>query len=167
MSPKLGEGISGAVFSEDRRYRYQLWRIWDREKPALIFIGLNPSTAGGIHDDPTIMKLAAAAKRLGYGGLYAGNLFAVVSPNPEELRYGDAVGDNDRYLEELKHVAGVIVAGWGNLAISHETRVRKVLMMLGPPVYCFAITKRGQPAHPLYLNITELKEFFSPMPVKT
>lgn len=36
---------NGAKFSEDRNYRYALWRIWDESKPMVMFIGLNPSTA--------------------------------------------------------------------------------------------------------------------------
>lgn len=32
---------AGAHFSECRKYRYSLWRIWDPEKPCVAFIGLN------------------------------------------------------------------------------------------------------------------------------
>lgn len=35
----------GAVISICEKYRYKLWRIWDKEKPKLLFIMLNPSTA--------------------------------------------------------------------------------------------------------------------------
>lgn len=166
----IGEGISGAIFSEDRRYRYALWRVWDREKPAVIFIGFNPSTADEIHDDPTVSKLAFDAKYLKYGGLYIGNLYALVSPQPIDILFspGNAVGkENDRYLEELKHVAGIVVVGWGNVG-GHNmvTRVRcgNILDLLGYPIYCFAITKRGQPAHPLYMLVRELKEYL-PKPI--
>lgn len=44
MKMKLFKDIditSGATFSEDRLYRYQLWRIWDKQKPMLNVIGLN------------------------------------------------------------------------------------------------------------------------------
>lgn len=157
MKTRIGEGISGAVFSEDRKYRYMLWRVWNRELPAVIFIGFNPSTADEIQDDPTIVKMAGYSKRWGYGGLYVGNLFALVSPEPIDvlIRPGLAKGDeNDHYLEELRHVAGIVVVGWGNVG-AHDvvTRVRcsEVLKIFRNPVYCLAITKKGQPSHPLYL----------------
>lgn len=40
-----------AVFSEWRKYRYSLKRIWDDQKPYVLFIGLNPSTADEESDD--------------------------------------------------------------------------------------------------------------------
>lgn len=166
----IGEGISGAIFSEDRKYRYALWRVWDREKPALIFIGFNPSTADEIHDDPTVAKLATDARYLKYGSIYIGNLYALISPQPIDILEspGRAEGEeNDRYLEELKHVAGIVVFGWGNVG-GHDmvtrTRCGGVLGIFGKPVYCFHITKKGQPAHPLYLLVNELHEYLpSPM----
>ena len=157
----IGEGISGAIFSGDRKYRYALWRIWDREQPALIFIGFNPSKADEIQDDPTVSKLAADAKYLKYGSLYIGNLFAIISANPAialiepEIAIGE---DNNRYLQELKRVAGVIVAGWGNNG-QYTDRYKEVLDIFGSPVYCFSVTKQGQPTHPLYLLVNELREY--------
>lgn len=58
----------GAMFSKCRKYRYVLWRIWDDDKPRVMFIGLNPSIAGAIIDDPTIRKVIGFAKRWGFGG---------------------------------------------------------------------------------------------------
>lgn len=147
----IGEGISGAVFSDDGVYRYSLWRFWDREKPALLFVGLNPSTANGIKDDPTIRRLAGFAKSWGLGGLYAGNLFSVITPYPEQLVYGDAVGpDNDQYLAEMKKLALVVMVGWGTHG-GISSREKAVMDILGKSVYCLAVTKTGQPGHPLYL----------------
>lgn len=162
----IGEGISGAIFSTDRRYRYALWRVWDREKPALLFIGFNPSRADEIHDDRTVSKLAWDAKYLKYGGLYIGNLFALVETTPAECLINPEVAigeENDKYLLELKRVAGAIVAGWGNFA-EYSERYKKVIGLLGSPLYCFAITQKGQPAHPLYLLANELREYL-PAPV--
>ncbi|MEO0623842.1 MAG: DUF1643 domain-containing protein [Pseudomonadota bacterium] len=33
----------GATFNPARTHRQKLWRIWDRKKPLLICIGMNPS----------------------------------------------------------------------------------------------------------------------------
>lgn len=37
--------LKEALLSEDRKYHYILSRTWDEAKPAVLFIGLNPSTA--------------------------------------------------------------------------------------------------------------------------
>lgn len=58
----------GADFSNDRKYRYALWRIWDRTKPLVMFIGLNPSTANETENDPTIKSVGRISKNNGYGG---------------------------------------------------------------------------------------------------
>ena len=77
----IGGSISGALFSDDsRKYRYALWRIWDSSLDTLLFIGLNPSTAAHVQDDPTIRRLVGFAKAWGFGGLYAGNLSALSLP---------------------------------------------------------------------------------------
>lgn len=37
--------LKEALLSEDRKYHYILSRTWDEAKPAVLFIGLNPSMA--------------------------------------------------------------------------------------------------------------------------
>lgn len=44
----------GAIFSDDRKYRFALFRMWDLKAPNVMFIGLNPSTANEHDNDPTI-----------------------------------------------------------------------------------------------------------------
>ena len=57
-----------AIFSEERNYRYVLWRIWDKTKPKAMIIGLNPSTANENADDPTIRRLKSIMRYNGFGG---------------------------------------------------------------------------------------------------
>lgn len=138
---------SGAIFSEDHKYRYVLWRTWNRGQPGVIFIGLNPSKASEHQDDPTVIKVANYAKAWGYGGVYCGNLFAEVGTNP---KLNLAVGlENDSYLLQLKRCPGIILLGWGNFARDND-RPKAVLELLGDPVYCLDTTKYGCPVHPLY-----------------
>lgn len=75
----------GAIFSEDREYRYALWRVWQPNKILLMAIGLNPSIASELTDDPTITRLQARAYKEGYGGLLMSNLYAFISTNPDNL----------------------------------------------------------------------------------
>ena len=84
------------------KYRYSLWRIWDKEKPIFTFVGLNPSTADHVQDDPTITHCINFAKSWG-GGIYMANLFAYRATDPQEMMsQDDPIGsDNDFYLNEL------------------------------------------------------------------
>ena len=43
-----------AQFSADRAYRYTLKIVWDESRTPCQFIGLNPSTADEVKDDPTV-----------------------------------------------------------------------------------------------------------------
>ena len=63
------------IFSPCRRYRYTLWREWtlpiEQWDPSryAVFIGLNPSTADELVNDPTIRRCIDFANRWGYGAL--------------------------------------------------------------------------------------------------
>jgi len=54
---------SGAAFSACRRWRYLLWRCWDRAGPVANFLMLNPSTADEAKLDPTCARARAYAER--------------------------------------------------------------------------------------------------------
>ena len=93
-----------AVISQDNKYRYQLSRIWDNEKPTVLFIMLNPSTADADADDPTIRRVVNFAKSWGYGGVFVGNLYAFRSTDPKGLKHTeDPVGE-----ENIAHVQTLI-----------------------------------------------------------
>jgi hypothetical protein len=142
-----GKTINGAVFSHCGNYRYVLWRIWDRSKPAVAFIGLNPSTANATTDDPTIRRVVAIAKNLGYGGVHMLNLFAIVSSDPAVLKTcPDPVAMNDVALKTL--CTGDIIFAWGSFKEAQERS--KVVMQMFPNAKALHINKDGTPKHPLY-----------------
>jgi hypothetical protein len=72
----------GAAFSACRRYRYRLWRMWDR-RPHCCFVMLNPSTADELANDPTVERCERRARAWGYGGLEVANVFAWRSTDPD------------------------------------------------------------------------------------
>jgi hypothetical protein len=140
---------NGAEFSQDRKYRYCLWRIWDESKPMVMFIGLNPSTAKEDKNDNTITKLVKITMNNGFGGFYMMNLFAIVSPHPEILTSGvDALGDNDGWLEKIAPKCNKIVFAWGNFKEASERSLKVMEMFKG--AYCLFQNKNGSPKHPLY-----------------
>lgn len=153
----LFNGESNAVFSEDRKYRYALWRVWDINKPKIMFIGLNPSTASENMDDPTIRRVKGFAKSWGYGAVYMMNLFAIVSSDPKILRTNgmDLLGDNNDWLTTIGGTCKDILFAWGNFKEAEE-RAKEVCKMF-PNAICLGFNKNGTPKHPLYVSAKTLQ----------
>jgi hypothetical protein len=126
----------------------------------MLFIGLNPSTADAIEEDPTIRRCIRFAQDRGYGRLAVANLFARRTPRPAVLRRkSKPVGRyNNRWLLRLAAEADVCVAAWGNSG-RHLGRDAEVVALLGD-LKCLGVTKAGAPRHPLYLRAdTKLRSF--------
>lgn len=142
----------GADFSSDRKYRYALWRIWDRSLPLVMFIGLNPSTANETDSDPTIKSVCRIAKNNGYGGVYMMNCFPYVSTDPGKLKDGLTLETNTNNLENLKTIGAMckdIVFAWGNFKEVDEY-ISGLLSPLFPNAKALSLNKNGSPKHPLY-----------------
>ena len=142
---------SDAKFSNDRIYRYALWRVWGESLPKLLFIGLSPSTADEINDDPTMRRCIRFAKDLGYGTFIMGNIFGYRSTDPQKLKQiKNPVGPrNNHWLRKLHKDADMTIAAWGTHG-EYLERGNEVNQMLNG-LYCLKITKNGFPSHPLYL----------------
>ena len=144
----------GAQFSDCRKYRYALWRIWQEDKSCVIFIGLNPSTADEAKDDPTIRRCIGYARDWGFGRIYMLNLFAYRTSNPKKLReVADPVGSrNNEFLKMYCDSTRLNVACWGTQG-TFMKRGEAVIDLLGREnLSCLGITKNGHPKHPLYLR---------------
>ncbi len=143
------ESYKGAEFSSDRKYRYALWRIWNEEKPPVMIIGLNPSTANESKNDNTIEKVEKVARHNGYGGFYMMNLFGIVSADPAILMTtADPIGENDKWLDTIAKKCGDIVFAWGGFPEAVERG--KLMIQRFEVAYCFKQNKNGSPKHPLY-----------------
>ena len=154
----------GAIFSNDRQYRYSLWRIWSPNKPLLTAICLNPSVASEIKDDPTITRLQSRAYKAGYGGLLMANLYAYVSTNPKSLlSNSNSVGEfNDYYIKQMVKLSDRQLCGWGSFKPVSQ-RAPAVLTMLKEP-YCLGINADCQPKHPLYIGYDVPMVRYQPIP---
>jgi hypothetical protein len=180
----------GAEISDCGKYRYRLWREWrlgnsqqwdmwteDDGSPALdgagqqigeplacVFVMLNPSTADGNEDDPTIRRCVSFAQREGYDRLEVINLFSYRATDPKALlalnHNDDPVGtDNERHVDLTLNRAGLVICGWG----VHGGHIGQDETMLGwlqdridllprqVAIMALGITKAGHPRHPLYL----------------
>lgn len=146
-----------AAISSCGQYRYRLDRAWDASLPVATFIMLNPSTADGETDDPTIRRCLGYARAWGCGALAVVNLYAFRATDPRDLMTADdPVGpDNDRYLTAAAKSAtmsdGIVIAAWGTHATPQ--RIAQVLALPGmDQLTALTVTKAGHPGHPLYLK---------------
>lgn len=147
---KETEIVEGADFSADRKYRYSLWRIWQKKLPLIMCIGLNPSTANAEKNDQTINYLIKMLTILGYGGFYMTNLFAWISSKPSDLlTCEDPIGENDVKLKQVYSLCDGVIVCWGNFKQAQK-RIIEVLPNY-PDAKCFGFNKNGTPVHPLAL----------------
>ncbi len=146
---------SGAIFSEDRIHRYVLIREWDLNKPSLMFVSLNPSTADETKNDPTVRRCIGFAERWGFGKLFMMNMFAFRATLPTDLFNSEnPIGDkNDYWLKKIAKKADKIVLAYGNHG-DFKGRHIKILKLIDNP-YCIKKSKTGMPTHPLYLKYTK------------
>lgn len=150
-----------ARFDPSGRYRYRLTRIWDRSRPAVVWIMLNPSTATASADDPTIRRVVGFSRAWGFGSAEVVNLFALRAIHPRRLANShDRVGPlNDDAIATAVTSAHRVVAAWGNQGTMDNpaTGVRRsdeVLELMGrrdEPWHCMGTTRHRQPRHPLYM----------------
>lgn len=148
---------SWARFDPTNTWRYELGRVWDRNRKRLAFLMLNPSTADAEVLDNTVTRcLGFADSWEEYGSLEVGNLFALRSTDPKALRkHPDPVGpENDSALLGIAERAHLIVLAWGNLG-TYKGRADDVLLLLRPylgKLHLLELTKEGEPIHPLYVH---------------
>lgn len=150
-----GDAPSTAVYSDCERYRYSLTRVWDAVAPRVVFVMLNPSTATEIQNDPTIERCEQRARRLGFGGFRAVNIFALRATDPRDMRAAsDPEGsDNEQQLTEAAGWADTVIAAWGVNGEHHNQGPLAAdrLRAAGYQLYHLGLTKAGHPRHPLYL----------------
>jgi hypothetical protein len=146
--------FSGAVMDAERKHRFLLWRFWD-DRPRMLFIGLNPSTANELTDDPTIRRLCDFARSWGYGGLYACNLYSQVTPYPEDLKDNNDFFDANVHARKMTvELSSLVVCGWGDGVKKIEfgdARASAIKWDIQKPM-CFGLTKSGNPKHPVRLS---------------
>jgi hypothetical protein len=146
-----------AEISPDGQYRYRLGRRWGNGCfTRIAWIMLNPSTADGAIDDPTIRRCIGFSMSWGFGAMEVVNLYALRATEPRVVRdSAAAIGpDNDASIARAAAGADTIIAAWGAFAWAQD-RADAVLAMLEPiagPISCLGVTRGGMPRHPLYVR---------------
>ena len=145
----------GAELSPCGRYRTLLWRRWDKSKPRLVFIMLNPSTADAEVDDATIRLCMGRARRMGCGGIRVANLFTLRATDPRQLKVArDPVGPgaDQALVSSIVGLPRMVIAAWGDggAYLGREAEALSILCWdYAVPLYCLGLTNAGHPKHPL------------------
>ena len=156
------DGAAGADM--DGLFRFSLWRQWGPGRQ-MTFVMLNPSTADGLLDDPTLRRCIRFAKREGCDSVEVVNLYPFRTHKPKYLLQAEADGIDisggalgrrpvQRAVDRVASHGDVLVAAWGAHPIAKTGGNRAVVTLAasrGTPVWCFGVTKDGSPKHPLYL----------------
>lgn len=146
-----------ATLSTDKKYRYSLERRWndaEDDSPYVLWCMLNPSTADGLIDDPTIRRCIGFTDALGFGRLVVVNLYAYRATNPRELEglNADELVGPDNYAHLAKWVRDparrILICAWGG---NRFKCVPLSSWVVFTERYALGFTKDGEPKHPLYL----------------
>jgi hypothetical protein len=160
----------GAIISDCGKFRYRLWRRWDKGAASMAFVMLNPSTADADQDDPTIRKCIGFAERQACGGIDVVNLYAYRATKPADLkRAGYPRGpENDRFIAAAARESGRVVCAWGVNArsLSRPAEVLALLRGCGVRPLVLATSADGVPLHPLMLPYSMRPTPLDPFPVK-
>lgn len=176
--------------SIDGEFRYRLVRDWSpeparspsgvvslRQVRSVTWCMLNPSTADGTQDDPTVRKCIGFSTRWGFNRLVIVNLFAFRATAPTCLDGSmEQVGSrNDEHIIEAVREADMVVCAWGAHGKRFPSRVLEVRELVDesaargdqfgrqPAVGCLGLTADGQPRHPLMLGYGTPRQVFPPL----
>lgn len=135
-----------------------------------VFIGLNPSTATHLKNDPTITRCEGFAKSWGCRGMIMLNLFAWrdVSPAAMKLAGRHAEGEFNRFIvSRIVNQSEIVVACWGTHGgwRNQQTRIMREWLpeKTIKRIKCLKLTSGGFPGHPLYIKAgTPLSDFSIP-----
>ena len=160
----------GWIYLGDNTERYILGQPGKRN---MLVIGVNPSTAtpGDNNIDPTIRKVRKLTAEDGYDGWIMVNLYPLRATDPKELpQKGDKklIEKNLQVLKALVKAYRIdaIWAAWGN-TIDARFYLGDTLYDIQEELegdfqwyYRGAMTKDGNPRHPLYMKSGEKYEWF-------
>jgi len=148
----------------DEQYRFTLTRDWGTGTGRACWIMLNPSTADGTKDDPTLKRIIKFSQSWGYGSLVVVNLYPFRTSKPAECRKladCEASGPdaNENMCADRVIVWGetsrsdLVIAAWGsaNWGVWHEDHIDDLIHLLSNgegsrPLYTLV---KDKPIHPL------------------
>lgn len=150
---------SDAYLSNDRKYRYWLYREWDSTLPPLANFGVNPSTADENTDDATIRKDIGFSRQNGFGALLKLNVGAYRSTDPKKwMAASDPFGPENtpEYLQYYMAMFGCVqaLAAWGRSIGKYSYRGEAIVHTIPCTWWCLGKNGDGTPRHTLMLPYT-------------
>lgn len=134
---------------------------WSKQKPLINYIALFPS----LRSLDLELRLRVISKRLGFGGFYITYLFNKIASDFDDIRLDALDGKFSRQSAFLRYanksiVTCLIYGGLGTTAERDLDVIHNLIMFDNIDIYCFGVTKHGNPINPLYLpDIQALKKF--------
>lgn len=125
-----------AVFNDSHTHRYLWKRVWDKDKPILAIIMLNPCQADNIITDTTTSLVVNNVAKLNeYGGVEILNLYSKLSTKLDFKESDEELNDkeNDSYIVKAVATAPITILAWGKASNSNtriEERVVQVINLL-------------------------------------
>lgn len=115
------------IFSDDKSHRYLLSRIWDKDKPIVLFVTKNSGFANGVYIELTNNIITNNLFKLGYGGYYAVNLYSAINQK-SDVMYDKTTDD---IIKKYSKLANDVIIAWGTLTTkSLQRRESDVLDIL-------------------------------------
>ena len=163
-----------SIFNDERTHRYLCKRVWDKTKPLVAVLMLNPCHADNIVNDTTttyvINNVASLEK---YGGVVIVNLYSKLTVKLHFRWNGDDDlndAENDTYILKAAEECETVILAWGRGADTHKritARANAVLELLKPYAEKLMVISDGERdgLHPLTPSIRtrwKLKSFNYP-----
>jgi len=169
----LPDGVTGgATFSDCGRYRQSLSRDWagpGQPARSIMFLGMNPSTAGAEVSDPTCHREVGFAKRWGFNRYLKGNMLDWRATSPKDIPHQldlACSAANIPAIVAMADEAEIVVMAYGKLHKRYQPVINAIfdaVIASGKPLHCLGVNKDGSAKHPLYLRRdTDLRVFERP-----
>ena len=127
-----------AIFNDSHTHRYLWKRVWDKDKPTIAIIMLNPCQADNIVADTTTSLVVNNVAKLGeYGGVEILNLYSKLTTKLSFKEPDEELNDkeNDSYILKSVESSSVTILAWGKASNSNariEERAVQVINLLLP-----------------------------------
>ena len=127
-----------AIFNDSHTHRYLWKRIWDKDKPTIAIIMLNPCQADNIVTDTTTsLVVNNVAKLQEYGGVEILNLYSKLTTKLSFKEPDEELNDkeNDSYILKSVESSSKTIIAWGKASNSNtriEERAIQVINLLLP-----------------------------------
>lgn len=146
--------IKAAGITACGKFRPWLLRQWASDGRHALWVMLNPSTADAEHDDPTLLSCIRISKHHGFGGLRVVNLYDWRATKVSDLKREGCPRSSEWWPAITSAIAATdtTIAAWGASAGPYHAAQMLTWLRMYRPVYRVALTKDGQPGHPLYLR---------------